>query len=136
MPSEDDMQPLTETDICRLVDNFYLKVRGDQLLGPIFNEAIAEDAWPHHLQTMYQFWQSMMLKTGTYSGRPLPAHVKHAQKTPFTKDHFDQWLRLFRQTAEETVPDYAPDFITRAERVADSLQMGINFYLTSREEAC
>ena len=38
-----------------LVDSFYESVRRDPLLGPIFEETIAD--WGAHLPTMYRFWE-------------------------------------------------------------------------------
>jgi hemoglobin len=40
---------LTEHDITAVVDAFYMKVRRDPVLGPVFARAIADDAWPAHL---------------------------------------------------------------------------------------
>jgi hemoglobin len=36
-------------DITTVVDAFYVKVRRDPVLGPVFARAIADDAWPAHL---------------------------------------------------------------------------------------
>ncbi len=38
---------VTEATIKALVRGFCARVRGDPTLGPIFADAIAEDAWPH-----------------------------------------------------------------------------------------
>ena len=45
----------TESVIGALVDRFYAKVRRDPALGPVFEEAIAEEDWPEHLATMRRF---------------------------------------------------------------------------------
>ena len=55
-----------------LVETFYGKVRQDPLIGPVFNNAI--DDWPEHLDKLQAFWSSVMLTSGRYKGRPLPAH--------------------------------------------------------------
>ena len=36
---------ITEESIALLIDRFYTAVRRDPVLGPIFENAIAEDAW-------------------------------------------------------------------------------------------
>jgi hemoglobin len=46
------------SDVRLLVDSFYEKVRGDNVLGKIFNDAIG-DHWPEHLEKMYAFWQTV-----------------------------------------------------------------------------
>ena len=45
---------------------------------------------------------------------------------PVDGRHFDRWLQLFREAAHEVCPPIAAaHFIERAERVAQSLEMGI-----------
>ena len=45
---------------------------------------------------------------------------------PVTWVHFDRWLALFRQTAEEVCPpEGAAHVILRAERIARSLHMAV-----------
>ena len=109
--------------ISTLVDTFYERVRADPTLGPIFEAAIG-DRWEPHLQTMKAFWASVALNAGVYSGKPVPAHTKHAT---IKADHFAIWLGLFRRTLEDTAPtpaavDY---FMERAERIARSLQLAL-----------
>ena len=56
----------------RVVERFYDRVRQDALLGPIFAERIAD--WPVHLGRMKQFWRSILLGTGEFSGNPMVRH--------------------------------------------------------------
>jgi hemoglobin len=45
---------------------------------------------------------------------------------PVDSRHFDRWLGLFRETAREICPATAAEhFIERAERIAQSLEIGI-----------
>lgn len=111
--------------ISHLVDTFYTRVRAHPLLGPVFNEAITD--WTPHLATMKDFWASVALNAGRYSGKPVPAHAKHNSIAPW---HFDIWLGLFEQTLRDTAPtpgavDY---FMERAERIAQSLQLAMFGY--------
>ena len=80
-----------------LVDTFYERVRADAELGPIFNDAI--DDWPEHLEKLAAFWSSVMLASGRYKGRPVPAHVKHLDR--ITPALFDRWLALWARTTED-----------------------------------
>jgi hemoglobin len=112
--------------IGRLVRAFYARVRSDERLGPIFAHHIAGD-WEPHLEKMTDFWCSVILKTGTYQGRPVPAHVK---LTEVVESDFAIWLGLFRQTARELCqPEVAAVFIDRAERIAKSLSLAMFFRL-------
>ena len=54
----------TMEDVKLLVDTFYGKIREDALLSPIFN-GIIQDRWPAHLEKMYRFWQTVLLKEHT-----------------------------------------------------------------------
>ena len=83
-------------DIIQMVDSFYSKVREDKLLGPIFKEVI-QDRWPEHLEKMYRFWESILLGSHTYNGRPFPPHAK----LPIGAEHFGQWLYLFRSNLQQ-----------------------------------
>jgi hypothetical protein len=63
------MDIATTDDVALLVDRFYGKVRCGALLGPIFND-VAQVDWPSHMATLYSFWETMLLGTGTYRGAP------------------------------------------------------------------
>ena len=114
---------LDETVVAAVVEAFYTRARLDPLIGPIFNRVIATDAWPRHLAVIADFWSSMLLGSGRYSGRPLPKHIG----IPDLQDvHFERWLSLFRKTVEELCPPVVAGlFIDRAERVAHSFRIGI-----------
>ncbi len=113
---------VTEQMIETLVRAFYVRVRADGTLGPIFAARITGD-WEPHLRKMFDFWSSVILMTGRYHGTPMPAHAKITEITP---GHFARWLELFAETAREVCPpEAAALFADRAERIAQSLQMGI-----------
>lgn len=116
---------ISEGDITRLVPAFYERVRQDAVLGPIFNDAI--DDWPDHLAKLQDFWSSVMLTTGRYKGQPMVAHVRHEQK--MTSDNFARWLAIWRQVSGELLsPEAAQAFQKKADRIAESLQLGVQFY--------
>jgi hemoglobin len=87
-------------DIQVLIDSFYTKVRQDHVIGYIFNE-IARVDWPHHLPIMYDFWEGVLFQKGGYAGNPMIIHKQLHQQSPLTKEHFDQWLKLFLETIGE-----------------------------------
>ena len=114
-----------EAYISHLVDEFYTRVRSNELIGPIFAKAIG-DHWDPHLSTMKDFWSSMMLATNRYDGRPLPKHMALPGLTP---QHFETWLELFYKTLQDTAPSKEAEdwFIDRAVRIAKSFQLSL-FY--------
>ncbi len=87
----------TEEDITNLVNQFYTKVRNDELLAPVFN-SIIKDNWEGHLQTMCNFWSSILLYSKRYLNDPMAKHLP----MPLEKNHFDKWLKLFEETIDET----------------------------------
>ena len=117
-------QEIDEGALKVLVEAFYVKVRLDPLIGPVFNRAI--DDWPEHLEKLQAFWSSVMLTSGRYKGRPLPAHVKHSDA--IRDASFERWLSLWRETAEELfMPECAAALHDKAERIGESLSLGIAF---------
>ena len=121
-----DREGVDRAFIGRLVREFYLRVRQDDRLGPIFAREITGD-WEPHLNKMTDFWCSVILKTRSYQGRPVPAHVK---LKGVTEGDFDIWLSIFADTAGDLCdPDTARVFIERAERIAQSLKLAMFFRL-------
>ena len=120
---------MTEPQLSILVDRFYAKVREDPALGPVFNGAIAD--WPEHLEKLAAFWSSVMLTSGRYKGQPMVAHLKHRET--IRPAMFERWLKLWRETARETLDEQgAAGVIAKAERIAESLQLGMFFKLEPR----
>lgn len=117
---------LDEAMIRRVVHGFYDRIREDPLLGPVFNNAIAQADWPIHLEKMCAFWSSTLLRSSRYDGRPLSPHLSIPG---IGEEHFRQWLSLFRQTVQQTCPpDIAALFMDRAMRIAHSFRLAIAFH--------
>ena len=127
MNLEAPVRPLSfidEAAIHRLVRAFYARVRADAELGPIFEAAIG-DRWDAHLDRMTDFWSSVMLTSGRYSGNPM---IKHMRQKAIRPPHFTQWLALFDHAARELFTyDCAESFIAKAHNIARSLQLGMFF---------
>ena len=108
--------------ISSFVERFYGKIRQDDLLGPIFNERIAD--WGEHLGRMKRFWRSVLHNSGEFSGNPM---IKHIVIPGLEERHFAHWLGLFYETLRELQPtDEATQLVgARARMIADSLLTGI-----------
>jgi len=112
---------VTEAMIGEVVETFYARVRGDAVLGPIFNGAV--DDWPTHLAKLKDFWSSVLLMTGRFKGQPMAVH---AALPGIGRAHFEHWLALFGQTVGDVCPPPAAAlFRDKAAMIAESLQLGI-----------
>lgn len=118
-------ETLDEEMIRRVVHAFYAEIRRDDLLGPIFNGAIAPDQWPAHLAKLCDFWSGAMLRTSRYAGRPLPPHLSIPG---LGEQHFRRWLSLFSATVRRVCPPEVGDmFMGRALRIAHSFRLAVAF---------
>lgn len=111
---------IDEAMIERLVRTFYGRARRDPLIGPIFESKVHD--WERHLHRICAFWSSVALMSGRYHGQPMVTHLPLPIDTP----HFDRWLEIFAETAREVCPPAAAaHFLERAQRIAESLDLGI-----------
>ncbi len=90
----------SRTDIETLVNEFYIKVRKDNMLGPIFDESFKIN-WDTHLPKMYSFWESILFQTGSFNGNPIKSHKEVHKTCPFTQALFERWLHLFNETVNQ-----------------------------------
>jgi Truncated hemoglobins len=122
------LDQISEAAIRQLVDAFYIKVRRDPELAPIFLRAIPGD-WQPHLNRMYAFWSSVLLTTGRYKGNPV---VKHLVIPGIRPQLFERWLALFNETCGELFDDgVSEEFRVKAARIAESLMLAL-FYRPDR----
>ena len=125
--------PLANLDEARLaavVDRFYEKVRVDPLLAPVFNPRV--DDWDAHKVLMTSFWATVALRSGHYRGNPLAKH----QQLAITIGHFQHWLALWRETANELLDaESAALMVGYAERIGYGMRvgMGLSGHLRGRE---
>jgi hemoglobin len=104
----------------RLVRTFYGRVQADPLIGPVFATRIK--SWEEHIAKLCAFWSSVALMTGRYHGQPMPLHMN----LPIAAEHFDRWIALFEDTANNLCPPAAAaHFVERARRIADSFELGL-----------
>jgi hemoglobin len=114
--AQQDIQ--SSTDIRLLVDSFYSKAREDELLAPIFEHAISD--WEHHLPTMYQFWERLLLGSTDYNGNPFSKHINLS----LDSEHFVKWLKIFNQTLDENFSGEKTEETKRlARNIAGSFQL-------------
>ncbi len=109
--------------VSALVEAFYQRIRADDRINHIFARRVG-DNWDPHLEKMKDFWASVALNAGRYSGQPVPKHQALTEARP---EHFEIWLALFEETLKETAPTPGaiPYFMERASNIANSLQIAM-----------
>lgn len=123
-------EKIDQNGLRHLVDAFYARVRADEKLGPIFNDAITD--WPEHIGKLTDFWSSVMLTTGRYKGQPVPAHMKHRSR--ITPELFERWLGIWAETTDAMmVPAAAKALQDKARRIAQSLQLALFFRIDAEQ---
>ena len=109
-----------------LVRTFYVKVKADDLLGPIFNNA-ENFSWEIHIPIMINFWETIILDTGSYTGNTLQVHLDLHRRHPLTKEHFDRWKLLFYSTLDELFEGKEVDLVRRrVESISGMIQYKIS----------
>ncbi|HET7680934.1 MAG TPA: group III truncated hemoglobin [Xanthobacteraceae bacterium] len=114
---------LTEPLIRKVIDSFYEKVRRDEVLGPVFNDAIG-DHWEAHIERIVLFWLTVtQLGTGYQSRNFMPAHLHNKA---IRAELLPRWLKLFRETVgAECSPQAAAVLVDIAARMAESLNISL-----------
>jgi hemoglobin len=93
MAIKKDIQDIEDIKI--LVDNFYYKIRQDDILSPVFMSKIGDD-WQPHLDKMYLFWNAALFGVRGYVGNPF---LKHSS-LPISSELITRWLAHFNQTCD------------------------------------
>lgn len=106
-------------DIELLVNSFYDKVVKDEVIGFFFKDIVHVD-FKKHLPKMYSFWESILFGQMSYKGNPMAVHFPINQLEAMEKKHFEQWLKLWKQTIEENFTGLnASMAITKSENIAN-----------------
>jgi hemoglobin len=115
----------SRTDIERLVNAFYEKIKVDNTVGYFFTEVVMVN-WDQHLPRMYDFWENIVFSTGHHQGNPMTVHHSIHAKSPLSKKHFNRWLKLFIETVDENFAGKNAELIKeRATGIAKVMQGSI-----------
>lgn len=119
---EMDKHDITErADLSKLVRTFYVRIRKDDLVGPIFNAHIKE--WDHHMEHITDFWERNLLGTTEFYGNPGMKHMQLDDKQDNTIEagHFERWLSLWYATLDDLfVGAKAEEAKERATRIGEN----------------
>ncbi len=118
------MKPIEDReDINHLVNQFYSKIRKDELLGPIFNSHISNDHWKEHLDKLTDFWETNLFGIQKFKGSPTQKHLNVDKNLNYTIEqlHFGRWLQLWFETIDEL---YIGEFADKAKNAARKMSTG------------
>ena len=106
-------------DVSLIVRNFYVRVRNDETLAPIFNAVITD--WEEHLEKLTDFWEMNLFGGKFYGGNPITAH-QHADDVSgggISAYHFGTWLNLWFETIDQ---DFEGEKAAMLKRRAQKMQ--------------
>lgn len=105
------------------MDVFYMKIRKDNMLGPIFNRIIPENNWEGHLEKLTDFWETNLFGVPKFKGNPTGAHknVDAMFNYQISQEHFAQWLHLWFETIDEL---FIGELALRAKNGARKMSTG------------
>ena len=87
-------------DLLQLLTLFYTKLLADKSISYLFTD-IAKIDLPHHMDTLVNFWDSVLFQNDVYRKNAMQPHLILHQKSPLHKHHFDTWLSYFNQSVDE-----------------------------------
>ena len=109
------------TDIEKLVNAFYVKIKSDTAINYFFNE-VAKVNWESHLPKMYDFFENILFSSGNYDGNPMVTHEELHRKSAVNQSHFQHWNALFDETVDELFEGIkAEEIKQRATNIAGAM---------------
>lgn len=129
-----DRPAFSVEDIKNFVHEFYGRVQQDELIGPVFDERIAD--WDPHLARMVSFWRAVLRGERTYTQSPKgPPPIIHWNIAGLEHAHFLRWLKLFTQTLNDVLqPEQASWLAARSRFMADALSRNLGPYIPEEHE--
>jgi hemoglobin len=89
----------SRTDIIHLLRHFYGRVIPDPQIGHFFTEVVQLDL-EAHLPRLADFWEQILLGSGTYTGNPIHVHQAIHARVPLGEADFNQWLMRWRESVD------------------------------------
>ena len=87
-------------DLLLLVTRFYEKLLADNSISYLFTD-VAKIDLKHHLPVLVDFWDSILFQSDTYHKNAMQPHLALHQQSPLQENHFETWLRHFKEAVEE-----------------------------------
>lgn len=87
-------------DLLLLVTRFYEKLLAENSISYLFTD-VAKIDLKHHLPVLVDFWDSILFQSDTYHKNAMQPHLALHQQSPLQKNHFETWLRHFKESVDE-----------------------------------
>ena len=117
-------------DIELLVNTFYSKVKQDDLLAPIFNNA-EYFSWETHIPVMVNFWETQLLDTASYRGNTMQKHITLHRRTPLSPQLFDRWKLLFYSTLDDL---FEGENVIKARKKVEAMSSLMQYKISESEK--
>ena len=114
---------INRADILLLMQQFYKKLLADPSISYIFT-SVAKIDLNHHLPVLVDFWDMVLFQHDTYRKNAMQPHMQLSRQTPFTKQHFETWLRYFTETVDELF-DGEKAFLAKQRALSIAIAMQI-----------
>ncbi|MCF6222298.1 MAG: group III truncated hemoglobin [Flavobacteriaceae bacterium] len=115
---------INREDLHLIVSEFYIKLLNNEDLIHFFEKFKNTNTLKKHINTLVDFWDNILFYSGTYNKNAMQPHVQLHQKKPFSKKHFDLWLKLFNQSVDENFKgNNAHTIKTRALSIATIMKI-------------
>lgn len=104
-----------------MMRRFYERAMADDVIGYIFTDVAKLDL-DRHPPIIGDFWETIVFQTPIYAqhGRnPLQVHGELNDKERLLPAHFERWLEIFHEVADELFTGERHEFMkSRAEAIA------------------
>lgn len=113
-------------DLIDLVRDFYNELMHDDILKHFFTEIRLIDL-KTHIPVIADFWDNILFHTGAYKANAMEKHFILHDESPITKEHFDQWVKLFHKSVDAHFTGAKADMAKqRAKQIADLMAYQIS----------
>ena len=123
-------------DVNKLVSEFYIIIRKDNMLGPIFNHHLTDEQWPTHIEKLTDFWVTNLFGEVCFKGNPSKAHIEVDKylNHGMNQNHFNRWLQLWAATIDSL---FIGALAKRAKEASERMAIGQFAYVyKNRPEHC
>ena len=119
--SQDLTDITSRDDLVNFLEIFYSRAQAD----PVIGEKFAHLDMSNHIQTIADFWHTVLFGSQTYQGDPFGKHLS----LKLQRAHFDRWLTLFTSTIDEMFAGpIANEAKHRAGTIAKVFQYKLGLY--------